>query len=234
LDLVEESFSRLFPGKDFVFSSKIKYSGKFKDFNANVRLRGSFLEFGFSRKWRGVSREIQVGLVQSLLLKILNSKKDSTNIDLYNSFVKCLHLSVPKTLSDPLLESSFNRVNDKYFFGLVEIPNLCWGSDSLRRLGSYDFQTDTVVVSTIFRGADMDLLDYVVYHELLHKKHKFSFRNGRNYHHTSTFRDAESKFENCADVERRIKLLASGRRIRGYSSFFGSLKRNFSFFDRKL
>ena len=126
MDLLEEYFGRLFPDKDFVYSSKIKYSGKFKDFNANVRLRNSHLEFGFSRKWGGVSREIQVGLVQSLLLKILGCKKDSTNIDLYNSFVKSLHLSVPKVLSDPLLEDSFNRVNDKYFFGVIERPNLCW------------------------------------------------------------------------------------------------------------
>ena len=234
MDLVEESFRRLFPDKDFVYSSKIKYSGKFKDFNANVRLRNSYLEFGFSRRWRGVSREIQVGLVQSLLLKILNSRKDSTNIDLYNSFVKSLHLSVPKTESDPLLECSFNRVNDKYFFGVVERPNLCWGGDSLRRLGSYDYQTDTIVISAIFKDSDLDLLDYVMYHELLHKKHKFSVRGGRNYHHTSVFRDAESKFENSVDVERRIKLLASRRRRRGYSSVFGLLKRNLSFFDRKL
>jgi len=234
LDLVEESFRRLFPDKDFVFSSKIKYSGKFKDFNANVRLRNNFLEFGFSRKWRGVSREIQIGLVQSLLLKILKSRMDSTNIDLYNSFVKSLHLSVPKDLSDPFLEDSFVRVNDKYFFGLVERPNLCWGSNSFRRLGSYDYQTDTVVVSTIFSGADLDLLDYVMYHELLHKKHKFSFKNGRNYHHTSVFRSAESKFDDSADVERRIRLLSSKHRRGGSSSLFGSLKRNFSFFNRKL
>ena len=58
---------------------------------------------------------------------------DTQNMEMYNSFIKNLHKYVPKTESDPLLESSFNRINDRYFNGLLEIPNLKFGQRSFTK-----------------------------------------------------------------------------------------------------
>ena len=88
---------------------------------------------------------------------------------------------------------------------MIEKPNLTW-HDSIRRLGSYEYGTDTISMSKVL-GADTNLLDYVMYHEMLHKKHKFHCKNGRIHHHTKEFREMERKFDNSQEMEERIKSL---------------------------
>ncbi|MAE42657.1 hypothetical protein CMO93_02710 [Candidatus Woesearchaeota archaeon] len=206
MPIITDAFEDLFPDKnikDYNFS--IKYTDRFKPYNANVKYRKNFFEFNLSKKWKRVSREIQIGLLQGLLLKIFKEKKNTFNIDLYNSFMKKIHIAVPKTKTDPVLEDSFNRINENYFFGLIEKPNLEW-HDSIRRLGTYEYGSDAISISKILQ-ADMDVLDYVMYHEILHKKHKFHSKNGRSYHHTKEFREKEKQFENSNEMEERIKTL---------------------------
>ena len=219
MSIAEDAFKILFPEKSVLnYDFKVKYTDRFKPYNANVRYARNSFQFNLSKKWRTVSKEIQVGLIQGLMLKIFKVYKRTTNIDLYNSFMKNLHISIEKTSNDPLLEESFNKVNDKYFFGLIERPNLVW-HDSLRRLGSYEYGTDTISISKIIED-DKELLDYVMYHEVLHKKHKFYDKNGRTVHHTREFRRLEREFENSQEMEQRIKGLI-GKKRRKRFSFLG-------------
>lgn len=214
MDLPSLAFTELFPDKDATeFELILKYTDKFKPYNANIRYRGKRIQFNLSKRWKTVSKEIQIGLMQELLLKIFKKKKKTTNIDLYNIFMKNVHISVPKTKSDPILERSFMRVNEEYFFGQIEKPNLIWGKNSLRKLGSYEYGSDTISVSTIFIEHE-ELLDYIMYHELLHKKHKFYNKNGRNYHHTNKFREDEKEFHNSIEIERKISSIVRKRRLR--------------------
>jgi len=206
MKLLELAFNDLFPDKDLEnYQLKIKYTDKFKPYNANVKYSKNSLQFNLSKKWRKVSKEIQIGLIQGLMLRIFKEKKDTTNIDLYNSFMKNLHISIPKINSDPILEEAFNKINEKYFFGLIEMTNLTW-HNSIRRLGSYEYGTDTISISKVLE-TDMGLIDYVMYHEILHKKHKFHSKNGRTHHHTKEFKEMESKFNNSGEMEERIKKL---------------------------
>ena len=158
-----------------------------------------------------------MGLIQGLMLRIFKEKKKTTNIDLYNSFMKNLHISIPKINTDPLLEESFNNINEKYFIGLIERPNLIW-HNSIRRLGSYEYGTDTISISRILEG-DEEVLDYVMYHEILHKKHKFHSKNGRTHHHTKEFKEMEEKFENSDEMEEKIKNLVRQRNGKKFSWF---------------
>ncbi len=213
MNLVEQAFKELFPernldGREF----KVKYTDRFKPYNANVRYSRNSFYFNLSRKWRGISREIQIGLIQGLMLKIFKENKKTTNIDLYNSFMKNIHISVPKVNTDPVLEESFERVNEAYFFGLIEKPNLVW-HNSMRRLGSYEYGSDTISISEVLLSGK-ELLDYVMYHEMLHKKHKFNEKNGRTCHHTNEFKQLEKIFENSAEMEERIKSLVRKKRMK--------------------
>jgi len=220
MNLAEKAFAELFPEKNISdYDLKLKYHNKFKPYNANVKYLGNKIQFNLSKKWRTVSREIQIGLVQELLLKIFKAKKRTTNIELYNIFMKKIHIAVPKTKSDPVLEESFNRVNEKYFYGLVEKPNLVWGNVSLRKLGSYEYGSDTITVSKIFQGTG-ELMDYIMYHEVLHKKHKFENKNGRNYHHTKKFRRDEREFENSKEMEKEISRLVNKKRLKTIFRFY--------------
>jgi len=210
MKLVEQAFNDLFPEKYLgSYVLKIKYTDKFKPYNANVRYTRNSFQFNLSKRWRKVSKEIQIGLIQGLMLRIFKEKKSTTNIDLYNSFMRNLHVSIPKTSTDPVLEPSFNKINDKYFFGLVEKPNLRW-HDSIRRLGSYEYGSDTISMSKVLEN-DENLLDYVMYHEVLHKKQKFHSKNGRTHHHTREFKEMERKFDNSGEMEERIKKLVRQR-----------------------
>jgi len=204
MNLAEEAFQQLYPEKEPNHNFLLKYSAKFKPYNANIRRIGNRLEFNLSRKWLKISKEIQIGLIQELILKIFKDKRKTVNIDLYNSFIKNIHLAVPKTESNPILEGSFNRVNEEYFNGLMEKPNLIFGNHSRRKLGSYEYGSDTIIISKVFLKAPVRLLDYIMYHELLHKQYKFISKNNRNYHHNKEFKRKEEDYKDFRAIEKEL------------------------------
>ncbi|MBI2653483.1 SprT-like domain-containing protein [Candidatus Woesearchaeota archaeon] len=206
--LVIEAFQQLYPEKEINYNFSLKYSRKFKPYNANVKLYGNSLMFNLSRDWKKISKEIQIGLIQELMVKILKDRKKTMNMELYNLFMKNVHLAVPKTKTDAILEESFDRINDMFFSGMLDKPNLQWGNSSTSKLGSYEYGSDTITISLIFKNERKELLDYVMYHEMLHKKFKFQNKNGRNLHHSSEFRKMESKFQNKDLMEKEISRLA--------------------------
>jgi len=203
--LVEEAFKELYPDKTLSYETELNYHDRFNPYNANIKMRGNFLQFNLSKRWKEVSKDIQIGLIQDLFVRLFKDKKTTMDMELYHIFLKKVHLAVPKTKSDPILEESFNRVNEKYFYETMEKPNLVWGSDSKRKLGSYEFGSDTIMISTIFKISRPELLDYIMYHELLHKKLKFTQKNGRSMHHTNEFKQLEMKFENYHQIQNDIK-----------------------------
>lgn len=220
MSLVLEAFSQLYPGKEFNFDASINYSARFKPYNANLRKTGNKLTLDLSSSWKDVDRNIVIGLVQELLIRILKDKKSTMQIDLYNNFIRSLHIAIPKTEAEPALQESFQRVNDKYFSGLIEMPNLKWGADSRAKLASYDYHTDTITVSTLFRN-NANIVDYLIYHELLHKKMKYTSRNGRNMHHTANFKRAEAAFEGQQEMEAEIRRILKTKNLKYKPFFFG-------------
>lgn len=210
MNIIEEAYRNLYPEKEFNFNGAVKYSGHFKPYNANIKYWGGQLQVNLSREWRKIDKEIKIGLIQSLMVKLWKTRKTTMNIDFYNNFLKKIYLITPKVQSDAVLEASFNRVNEKYFNGMMEKPNLVWGGETLRKLGSYDLQSDKISISTVFKKMEEQFLDYVMYHETLHKKHKFNYKEGRNYFHTSAFKLAESQFENAERVEKEMNYFLRG------------------------
>jgi len=207
MSLVKDAFEDLFPDKNAEsYDFEIRYTNKFKPYNANVRYTGNSFVFNLSGKWKTVSREIQIGLLQELLLRAFKGRKRTFNTDLYNSFMKSIHIAAPKTKIDPSLEKSFDRLNEKYFIGMIEKTNLVWHY-STRRLGSYEYGSDTISISRILES-DENALDYVMHHEMLHKKLKFDNKSGTCRHHTKIFRELEKRFENADEMEERLKILA--------------------------
>ena len=186
----------------------VKYSGHFKiikGYNANAKYNSEKVEFNLSREWRRIDDDIQIGLIQSLIVKILKLRRKKTSqMELYENFMKGLSKYAKKHTHEPELEDSFNRVNEQFFNGLMDKPNLVFASESFRKLGSYEYSNDTIHMSTIFQDLldeELRILDYVMYHELLHKKHSFNVKNGRHRSHTHAFRLDERKFGATAEQE---------------------------------
>lgn len=206
--IVEKAYLDMYPDaklREYDFS--LKYSGKFNDYNANVKRTGKRIEFNLSNKWKPINDDVKVGLIQGLFNKIFKTKINTQNIELYEIFLKKIHIAVPKVETDAVLEESFDRVNEKYFNGLIEKPNLKWGKESIRKLGSYEYGSDTITISRIFANADLKLLDYIMYHEMLHKLHKFYTKNGKSYHHHTEFHKQEKQFENQKQIEIQLNKL---------------------------
>ena len=184
------------------------------------------MTFNLSKKWKGVDKDIRMGLIQELLHKMMRKEmgnngfsKATLQMDLYHNFIKSLHLGIVKDKDDPHLSASFNRINDTYFRGLIEKPNLVWGKESIRKLGHYNFQTDTIMITKVFQGQDPKFIDLVMHHEILHKHLKFYWKPGRSHYHTPEFRKREKEFDNHEQIEKEMERFLARKKVKRW--FFG-------------
>jgi|ETNmetMinimDraft_2_1059921.scaffolds.fasta_scaffold61159_1 hypothetical protein len=230
MGMIEEAFAGLYPEREYPYLGKITYSGKFSDYNANIRLQDNCMTFNLSKKWKEVDRDIRIGLLQVLLTKMMKKelsrqqpkktdKKTTLQMDLYQHFIKSLHLGIIKDKDDPHLSASFERVNALYFNHQVEKPNLVWGKESIRKLGHYNYQTDTIMLSKVFHGGDTKFIDLVMHHEILHKHLQFFWKPGRSYYHTPEFRKKEKEFKDFEQVERELERFLAKKKVKRW--FFG-------------
>ena len=77
---------------------------------------------------------------------------------------------------------------------LFEQPNLKF-NESVNKLGSYEYGSDMITISKYLKKSSQEALDYVMYHEMLHKKYKFNNKVIKTTHHSKEFKKEESKFQ---------------------------------------
>lgn len=221
--LAERAFRQLYPERRLRKELRLRYSARFKEFNANVTARqGSLavpgtITFSLSKKFQEVGDEINIGVMQHLLNRLYRTKVDTDEIWLYNRFIKKLMDYVETNDVDPLLRKRFDAINQEYFDGYMLLPNLVWGGETLTKLGHYEYATDTISISTALQENE-ELLDYVLYHEMLHKKHKFSESSGGyTRSHTKAFRDEERRFRmsDGSDPEKRLAAFLRRKKRQG-------------------
>ncbi len=112
------------------------------------------------------------------------------------------------------LNLSFLRVNADYFNHQMPKPNLTWSRMMTgRKFGHHDSIRDTVLLSATLDRPDVPIfvVDFVMYHELLHKKLGLTWFAGRRYVHTPEFNAAERLFKFYAQAEAWLTRLASER-----------------------
>ncbi len=109
---------------------------------------------------------------------------------------------------------SFNRVNAEYFRGRLQQPKLVWGeSFNMRKFGHYDSIRDTVMVSSSLDRGDVPpfVVDFVLYHELLHRSMGVAYTNGRRAAHTPDFKRQERAFKMFTQAEAVLARLGKAR-----------------------
>ncbi|MCD6426040.1 MAG: hypothetical protein J7L35_11130 [Anaerolineales bacterium] len=102
------------------------------------------------------------------------------------------------------LAKSFKRVNLAYFGEQISEPHLVWNNRlTVRKFGHYQWDTDTVMVSRTLdqRRVPEFVVDYVMYHELLHKKLGARLVNSRRMVHTNLFHQEEAKFARLDEAQ---------------------------------
>ncbi len=209
---IHEAYKRLFnkPPKNKL---ELSYSSRLKPYNANVKMYKDKILFTLSKSWEGVDEEIQIGVVQYLLLKILKKEVFNTvNIELYKLYIKNLSDVEEEKFQDPLLKERFDELNKVYLNNALTYPNLVFGNETYRTLGTYNFHTDTIRISLILKTAPIELLDYVLYHEMLHKLVKFNHQESNSRYHNREFRQLEQKMP-TKELNKKL-----GEFIRNYKS----------------
>lgn len=108
------------------------------------------------------------------------------------------------------LDVVFDRVNAACFGGRLSRPRLVWSrGHTQRKMGHYQFASDTVMLSVTLDDARVPeyVVDFVMYHELVHRVLGAPMVGGRVRSHTPEFRRREREFP---DYERAQRWL--GRR----------------------
>jgi predicted metal-dependent hydrolase len=76
-------------------------------------------------------------------------------------------------------------------------------------LGHWDPAHNAIIISRIFDRPQTPrfLLEYIVYHEMLHLKYPAEYRSQRRCVHTRAFKDEERKFPRYDEAVKLLKLL---------------------------
>ncbi|MEO6588193.1 MAG: M48 family peptidase, partial [Pyrinomonadaceae bacterium] len=89
----------------------------------------------------------------------------------------------------------------------IKKPTLTWSlRGTFRRLGHHDAAHETIVISKSLDDKKVPryVVEFVVFHEMLHIFHPAKIQNGRRYHHTPVFRRDEKKFAFYEESEKWI------------------------------
>lgn len=162
------------------------------------------------------------GLADILVRKLLGKRSAPRTAEPYENYVKSLEVRqradhsrrtrgrkvVTGTKGDVYdLDDLFDSLNFWYFGGRIERPTLTWSPrKSYHILGHHDSTHDTISIS---RSLDSKMvprfvIEYVMFHEMLHIAHPAVHQNGRRYHHTPAFRRDERKFPHFDEAEKWI------------------------------
>lgn len=108
------------------------------------------------------------------------------------------------------LNEIFDELNGRFFHGLLGRPQMTWSQDHARNsLGHFDPAHNTIVVSRIFdrKKVPRFVLEYLVYHEMLHLKYPVKLRGTRRCVHGREFQAEERLFPRFEEAKRILKNL---------------------------
>jgi len=95
------------------------------------------------------------------------------------------------------LGALFEQLNHQYFSGELRRPHIGWSTRAWRRqFGSYDPGPDQIVLNRRMDrpGVPQFVVEYVLYHEMLHVKHPTRRAGCTLLSHSPEFRRAEKRF----------------------------------------
>ena len=104
----------------------------------------------------------------------------------------------------------FEDLNGRFFGGLMSRPHLGWSMrPSKTTLGHYDPGHHAIVLSNILDRPEVAKLvvEYVMFHEMLHLRYPVEHRGARRCVHTPEFKEAEKQFPGLTEARELLKKL---------------------------
>ena len=223
LEIFQESYSELRPGTS-VPELKVEFFA-FANVNNTIRLRDGKLLVRLSDLLEGAPETVLRAIAHILLAKMYRKTIDRSRAARYRKYVgsheivRKAHLVRQirgrKLLRSPRghfydLDAIFEELNTRYFYGLMARPRMSWSQTKTRRiLGHYDPAHNAIIISRIFDHPAMPryVLEYIVYHEMLHLKHPVKLRGSRRCVHSPEFQAEEKLFPQAPEANAFLKRL---------------------------
>ena len=108
------------------------------------------------------------------------------------------------------LETTFERLNARFFDGMLGRPQLGWSRGRSRSmLGHFDPSHNAIIISRILDRREVPelALEYVMFHEMLHLRYPVDHSGAKRRVHTREFRQAEKKFPQLKEAKELLKRL---------------------------
>lgn len=109
------------------------------------------------------------------------------------------------------LDKLFDELNQRYFEGLLQRPNIGWSTKSWRRqFGCYDPGPNQILLNRRMDrpGIPQCVVEYVLYHEMLHVKHPTKRSGCSMVSHSPEFRAEEKLFAEYSKARKLLDHLA--------------------------
>lgn len=187
--------------------------------NHTIRLRGGKIFVRLAEICEDAPLNAQKALAFILVAKLLRKKVPPLAAQIYQSFVKSGEMQ-QKAIENKRargrkiitsskgnvydLDEIFRRLNQTYFGDSIEKPTLSWSArKTYRILGHHDSTHRTIIISRSLDDVKIPnyVVEFVVFHEMLHILHPTTLRSGRRYNHTPQFRRDEKKFIHFREAE---------------------------------
>lgn len=197
----------------------------FANVNNTIRLRNGRLLVRLSDLLEGAPDAVLRAIAHILLAKMYRQPIDRGQAARYRKYVAS-HEIVRKThlvrqlrgrkMLRPArghsydLDTIFEELNKRFFHGLMARPRMSWSQTKTRRiLGHYDPAHNAIIISRIFDHPAMPayVLEYIVYHEMLHLKHPVRLRGSRRCVHSPEFQAEEKLFPQMTAANAFLKRL---------------------------
>lgn len=191
--------------------------------NHTIRVREGKVFVRIAEVCRNMPPLGQQALAYILVAKLLRKRVPKNARDVYSGFIKTAEMREQVTENKRSrgrkvvstdrgeffdLSAVFDELNGVYFRGVLPKPVLTWSArKTYRILGHHDATHDTIVVSKSLDARDVPryVVEYIVFHEMLHIHHPTVHHNGRRYNHTPAFRRDEEKFAYFEEAEKWIE-----------------------------
>jgi len=191
--------------------------------NHTIRVRDRKIFVRLAEICRNLPPEAQNSLAFILVAKLLRKKVPVQALEIYRASINNSELRQQVTDNKRArgrkiittakgdvydLNEIFAHLNQIYFDGKIPEPVLTWSAGkTFRILGHHDSAHETIVISRSLDAPRVPkyVVEFVVFHEMLHIFHPTIHRDGRRYNHTPAFRRDERQFAYFEEAERWIE-----------------------------
>ena len=197
----------------------------FANLNSTIRLRDGKLLVRLSDLLEGAPPSVLGAIAHILLAKMYRRPIEREHASRYRRYVSSHDITQKAHLVRQIrgrkriqsarghtynLETVFDELNTRFFYGLMARPQMTWSRDHARNsLGHYDPAHNAIVVSRVFDHPAVPrcAIEYIVYHEMLHLKHPVKLRGNRRCVHSAAFQAEERLFPSLENAKQFLKRL---------------------------